>query len=155
MNDGCPVNSQALLFHLPIELVQEVATYLDTADLRSPALVDRDCRQLAWARLFTSIRLDYSDEKWTLLHKLSHHEARSRRGSDGVAESPSIGACIRRVTVVTRPIETSCSHRMLSAISSSISKEKRAGAMLYATIAEHSSWASRKPCVFPCRTWTS
>ena len=77
VNDGRPVTSQTLLFRLPIELVQEVVAYLGTADLQALALVDKDCRQLAWSRLFTNAALNYSDEKWTLLEKLSHQEVRS------------------------------------------------------------------------------
>ena len=125
VNDGRPVTSQTLLFRLPIELVEEVVTYLDTADLRSLALVDRDCRQLARARLFTSVTLEYSDEKWTLLDELSHHEARSRRDNDGVTEGPSIGACIRRVTVAKQSRGIGNRHRILSPTNDSISKEEK------------------------------
>ena len=105
VNDGRPVTSQTMLFRLPIELVHEVITYLDTTDLRSLALADRDCRQLARSRLFASVVLDYSDAKRALLDMLSLHEARSRRDNGGVTENPSIGACIRRVTVVKQSTE--------------------------------------------------
>ena len=111
---GRPVTSQTLLFRLPIELVEEVAACLNTADLRSLALVDRDCRQLARARLFTSVTLEYSDEKWTLLDQLSHHETPSHRDNGGATESPSIGACIRRVRVVPLPPGESSIHNRLS-----------------------------------------
>ena len=124
VGDGRPVTSQTLLFRLPIELVQEVVAYLNTSDLRSLALVDRDCRQLAQSRLFTSILLDYSDKKRALLDKLSHHEAQSRRDNGGVTESPSIGPCIRRVTVTPRPWKPISHHWVQSPADGSIGKEK-------------------------------
>ena len=103
VNDGRPVTSQMMLFRLPIELVQEVVAYLNTSDFRSLALVDRDCRQLARSRLFTSVVLDYSIEKRALLDKLSRHEVQSRQDNGGITENPSIGACIRSVTVAAQP----------------------------------------------------
>ena len=126
VNDGRPIASQALLFRLPIELVQEVVAYLDTADLRSLALVDRDCRQLARSRLFTGVVLDYTDGKWALLDKLSHHEARSRRDSGGATEGHSIGACIRRVTVAAQSIRVRDRYKALSSTDENTSKEESA-----------------------------
>ena len=108
VNDGRPITSKTLLFRLPIELVHEVVAYLDTADLQSLALVDRDCRQLARSRLFTSVVVGYIGGPRALLDNLSHHGAQSRRENGGVTEGPSIGACIRRVTVAKCPRESSC-----------------------------------------------
>ena len=102
VNGGRSVTSQTLLFRLPIELVQEVVAYLDIVDLKSLALVDRDCRQLARSRLFASVVLDYSSERWQLLNELLR-EVRVRQDNDGVSESPSIGVCIRHLTVRTNP----------------------------------------------------
>ena len=124
VNDDRPVTSQTLLFRLPIELVHEVTAYLNNADLRSLALVDRDCRQLARSRLFTSVVLDSSDKKRALLDKLSRLEAWSRRDNDGVTESPSIGACIRRLTVARHTWEPSGRNRKWPPADDSIGKEK-------------------------------
>ena len=112
VNGGRPITSQTLLFRLPMELTQEVVTYLDTADLKSLALVDRDCRLLARSRLLASVVLDYSCEKWQLLDELSR-EARVRQSSSGANESPSIGACIRHLTVQTDPHMMECRHEIL------------------------------------------
>ena len=123
VNGDRPVTSQTLLFRLPVELVQEVVACLDTTDLKSLALVDRDCRQLARSCLFASVVLDYSSEKWQLLNELSC-EARARQSNGGVSKSPSIGVCIRRLTVQTNPGAMASRHEIGQFSSRSLTSEK-------------------------------
>jgi len=54
VNEGFPITSATPFFQLPIELLNDITTYLGAEDLKSLALVDRDCRQLARYHLLVS-----------------------------------------------------------------------------------------------------
>ncbi|KAF2266122.1 hypothetical protein CC78DRAFT_615428 [Lojkania enalia] len=102
INEGQPFSSSFLLSRLPIELVWHIIKLVPQEDLGNLALVNRDCRQLARSRQFASIKLDYSDSAIGILGVLvKEHEERSE--SYGKTKLPSIGACIRKITVATNP----------------------------------------------------
>jgi hypothetical protein len=102
INEGQPFTSNFLLSRLPIELVWYIIRLVPQGDLSSLALVNRDCRQLARSRQFASVKLDYSDAAIGILDVLvKEHNERSK--NSGKTELPSIGACIRNITVATNP----------------------------------------------------
>lgn len=79
-------------------ILQNIAS----SSLASFAYVNSDCRQLARSRQFASIHLQYSLSNHDLLLKLvEERRQRQNKRSDGF--SPSLGACIRRITVATHP----------------------------------------------------
>jgi hypothetical protein len=102
INEGQPFTSNFLLSRLPIELVWYIIRLVPQGDLSSLALVNRDCRQLARSRQFACVKLDYSDAAIGILDVLvKEHNERSK--NSGKTELPSIGACIRYITVATNP----------------------------------------------------
>ena len=102
INEGRPFSSDFLLSRLPIELVWHIIQLVPQEDLRNLALVNRDCRQLARSRQFANVRFDYSDSAIGILGVLlKEHEERSE--NHGKTRLPSIGACIRKITVATNP----------------------------------------------------
>ncbi|PUU77719.1 hypothetical protein B9Z19DRAFT_1085626 [Tuber borchii] len=102
VNEGFPITSTAPFFQLPIELLNDITTYLGTEDLKSLALVDRNCRQLARSVQFCTVTLDYSVQKHSLVAALDE-EAQGRSVNNGWLPQPSIGACVRRLIVATEP----------------------------------------------------
>ena len=125
VNEGFPITSTTPFFQLPIELLNDITTYLGTEDLKSLALVDRNCRQLARYHFlvshplncinipvvvltndrsvqFCTVTLDYSVQKHSLIAALDE-EARERSVNNGCLPQPSIGACVRRLIVATEP----------------------------------------------------
>jgi hypothetical protein len=100
VNEGRPPSSNALLFKLPMELLANILQYIPREDLASLAFVNRYCRQLARSRQFFSICLDYSDTSFQLLAHLGKESA-DRLANHGHTSLPSLGACIRRLTVAT------------------------------------------------------
>lgn len=102
INEGQPFSSDFLLSRFPIELVWHVIKLVPRGDLGNLALVNRDCRQLARSCQFATFKLDYSDSTIGILGVLiKEHEERSE--NCGKTTFPSIGACIRKITVATNP----------------------------------------------------
>jgi hypothetical protein len=99
--EGRALKSRASLLRLPVELIGEVLKHVPLQSLSAFALVNSDCRQLARSRQFLEIRFDYSDKSLHLLRILLC-EAIERRQNKRT-NSPSLGACIRRVVVATNP----------------------------------------------------
>ncbi|KAG0128071.1 hypothetical protein HOY82DRAFT_671748 [Tuber indicum] len=112
VNEGFSITSTTPLFQLPIELLNDITTYLGADDLKSLALVDRDCRQLARSVQFSTVTLDYSFPKHTLIAAL-HKEAQERSVNNGCLPQPSIGACVRRLIVATEPRHLSEAHNVV------------------------------------------
>ena len=102
INEGQPFSTNFILSRLPLELVWHVVKLVDDEDLGRLALVNHDCRQLARSRQFATIRLDYSDRSIGLLGVLVT-ECKQRSENHGKTRTPSIGACIREITVVADP----------------------------------------------------
>ncbi|KAL2010954.1 hypothetical protein VTN00DRAFT_3672 [Thermoascus crustaceus] len=102
VNEGRPPSSNALLFKLPVEILANILLHIPQDSLASLAFVNRDCRQLARSRQFSSIRLDYSDTGLQLIVHLMQESA-DRLSNHGHTSLPSLGACIRRLTVATSP----------------------------------------------------
>ncbi|KAG0632801.1 hypothetical protein HOY80DRAFT_897528 [Tuber brumale] len=111
VNEGFPITSTTPLFQLPIELLNDITTYLRAEDIKSLALVDRDCRQLARSVQFCTVTLDYSFQKRSLIAAL-HEEAQERSVNNGCLPQPSIGACVRRLIVATEPGNLSEAHNV-------------------------------------------
>lgn len=98
VNDNRAPTSLFPLFQLPIELYNGVAPYLDPADLKAAALVDRDCRQWARSIQFSDVRIDSSTAATELLLHLQE-EGRQRIASK--PSGPRIGSCVRRLVIAT------------------------------------------------------
>lgn len=102
VNGGRPPQCTARLFQLPLEILGIILEHVASDSLAALALVNHDCLQLARSRQFVSIKLDYSDASLAILDKLLA-EMTERLGNPGDKSSPSLGACIRRITVATHP----------------------------------------------------
>ena len=102
VSEGKEPVSGSKLFRLPLELLALVVQNVPEASLASLALVNTDCRQLARARQFRSLRLDYSDSTLAIIQKLQE-EAAERSNHLGLTRKPALGPCIRRLTVATHP----------------------------------------------------
>jgi hypothetical protein len=100
--EGRPPKSKALFFRFPYEILSIILGHIDDSSLASLALVDRDCQQLARSCQFSSVVLDYSDNAFQLLNTLTIETIQRSKNQDMTAQ-PSIGACIRRITVKTHP----------------------------------------------------
>lgn len=109
--EGRSPHSTAPLLNLPFEILGVILHHVETASLASLALVSRDCRQLARSRQFASIQLDYSDSSFALITALAA-ERNERSENKGFTVSPSLGACIRRITVATHPGWVSHRHKI-------------------------------------------
>jgi hypothetical protein len=99
MENRAPV-SESALFKLPVEILGHILGFVDPSSLSSLALVNRDCRQLARSRQFAAVHLDYSPSSVALIHFLVS-ETNERMVNSGATSLPSLGACIRRMTVAT------------------------------------------------------
>ncbi|MCJ1251963.1 hypothetical protein MMC30_009201 [Trapelia coarctata] len=111
VNEGRPPVSTAPLFKLPVEILNLVNLHVPASSLASFALVNSDCRQLARSRQFASVKFDYSDVSYFLLHLLTT-EVKERVLSKGATRKPSLGVCIRRITVATDPQWVSHRHQI-------------------------------------------
>jgi hypothetical protein len=92
-----PKSTSAFL-RVPIEILGLILGYADSPSLAALALVNSDCRQLARSRQFADVCLDYSESSEALV-RLLVSEAGERRMNNGSTSLPSLGACIRRLTV--------------------------------------------------------
>lgn len=111
VNEGRSSPSNNLLFKLPLEILGEILQNVDSASLADLALVNRDCRQWARSRQFASIKWDYGKETFEMLSLLVA-ETFERKANQGATLSPSLGACIRRITVAARPEEVTNCHKV-------------------------------------------
>ena len=100
--EGRSPQSAAPLLKLPFEILGAILQHVEPASLASLALASRDCRQLARSRQFASVQLDYSDSGQALIVALKE-EGLVRANNKGSTLLPSLGACIRRITVATHP----------------------------------------------------
>ncbi|GAD96123.1 hypothetical protein PVAR5_4772 [Paecilomyces variotii No. 5] len=118
VNEGRPPKSKATLFKVPVEVLASILLYIPQESLASFALVNSDCRQLARSRQFSNVCFDYSDPCLQLGLHLDD-ELRERQSNNGSSVRPSLGACIRHVTVETLPsyIESRHSIRTREAMS--------------------------------------
>ena len=90
--------SASALFNLPVEILGLILEFVESSSLATLALVNSDCRQLARSRQFVDVRLDYSHASEALVRMLLS-ETNERRMNNGSTLLPSLGACIRRLTV--------------------------------------------------------
>ncbi|OQD75219.1 hypothetical protein PENDEC_c008G06079 [Penicillium decumbens] len=94
---GKPCVSGSRLLNIPAEILANIVDFIadDQPTLAALALVNSDCRQLARSCQFVDICFDYSPRAFDLLLAL----LRETVPSVSTASQPTIGACIRRVTV--------------------------------------------------------
>jgi hypothetical protein len=102
VNEGRFPSSDAAIFRLPVELLSKIILCVPQESLASLALVNKDCCQWARSRLFSSVCLDYNARSWSLIARL-YAEAQERLYNQGRTILPSLGACIRHLTVATNP----------------------------------------------------
>ncbi|KAH8586611.1 hypothetical protein B0O99DRAFT_643995 [Bisporella sp. PMI_857] len=93
-----PPTSTSALFNLPVEILGVVLEFVESSSLATLALVNSDCRQLARSRQFADVCLGYSKSSEALLCLLAS-ETSERRLNNGSTYMPSLGACIRRLSV--------------------------------------------------------
>ena len=98
VREGHQLTSNARLTRLPPELLTQILLYIPRRCLASLALVNQDCRQLARSRQFSEIVFDYTNTSIEILYLLNR-EHRERLERSGSTKSPSLGACIRRITI--------------------------------------------------------
>ena len=103
VNEGRAPKSNAPLFKLPLEVLGTISNYVPREASAAFAFVNRDCRQLARSRQFTSILLDFSDASAGMVKKLLQEGIERRDNSNKLTLNPSLGACIRRITIATNP----------------------------------------------------
>lgn len=101
VNDGGRPYPNTAFFRLPSELLDHVTGFLGKSDLGALALVNSYCRQLARARQFASVHLDYNSDASQGLWGLLSSEVADRLANGGHTSQPSLGVCIRRLTVAT------------------------------------------------------
>ena len=92
--------SDSALFKLPVEILGLILGFVEPSSLATLALVNRECRQLARSRQFAGVHLDYSHSSEALVHFLVS-ETEERMANNGSTSLPSLGVCIRRMTVAT------------------------------------------------------
>jgi hypothetical protein len=101
LNAGITSKSQAWLFQLPFDILDEIFNYIPLRSLSSFALASRDCCRLARGRQFTNVTLDYSPNSWALSHRLLSEADLGRGGVTQRARLPSIGPAVRQVSICT------------------------------------------------------
>ena len=98
---GQPRASSSKLLQMPAEILADIVDFLadDKHALSSLALVNSDCRQLARSSQFSDVIFDYSFRSSQMAIGIFKEAIHSK---DLTFEStPSIGICIRRVTVAS------------------------------------------------------
>lgn len=111
--EGRPASTSAPLFRLPDEILSIIVQHMDRESLKSLALVNSDCRQMARSVQFNNIRLDYSHQSWSLLFLLQNEAIeRFSDAENGRTLRPAMGACIRRITVATNPEYLALYHKV-------------------------------------------
>lgn len=100
--DLAPSSRTSRLLNLPVEILTKVIgnfdAITDKESLACLALVNRDCRQLARSCQFRSVELDFSSRSTSLVGVL-FREGVERSRHQGRTRLPSLGACVRHVTV--------------------------------------------------------
>ena len=96
--ENLPLTSNSALLNLPIELLGMVLDFMESTSLKKLALVNRACRQLARSRQFAEVHLDATLSSEALVRVLAS-ETEERMKNNGSTSVPSLGACIRRMTV--------------------------------------------------------
>ena len=102
VNEGRAPTCSMLLFRMPLEIIGLILGYIPLETLSALALVNRDCRQLARSRQFASVQLDYSDNIFGLIDILLQEGLQRLRNQERTSQ-PSLGTCIRRITMATDP----------------------------------------------------
>lgn len=109
--EGLPrASTTSRLLALPAELLADIADLLDKPGLASLALVNSDCRQLARSVQFANLVFDYGPKSTLLAFHLGRESQKLAHDSRG---PPSIGACVRSVTVASKPGSVAAMHPAL------------------------------------------
>ncbi|KAJ5176517.1 uncharacterized protein N7482_002394 [Penicillium canariense] len=109
--EGQPRISGSRLLTIPAEILANIVDFIadDQPTLAALALVNSDCRQVARSCQFVDICFDYSPQSFGLLRALLE-EAATRVSA---VSQPTIGACIRRITVKSHRHWVASVHREL------------------------------------------
>ena len=103
VNEGRPPKQSVSRFwQLPYEILANIVEFLDSKALASLALVSSDCRQLARSKQFASVCFDFSPSSFDFMKALLY-EAKVRVENHSHTTKPSIGPCLRRLTVAIDP----------------------------------------------------
>ncbi|KAF2962925.1 hypothetical protein GQX73_g10650 [Xylaria multiplex] len=91
----------SILFTIPREILHLIIGHVasDKSHLASLALVNSTCRQLARSCQFSNLHLDYGSAAVQVLAMLQKEAVQKYRSSDRMTVSPSLGACVRQLTV--------------------------------------------------------
>lgn len=103
--EGRPIVAQdSPLLRLPVMILSDIIKYIETdmETLKSLALVNSDCRQLAQSCQFAIVNLDYSIRSYRLFGALIREATERSITKDSVTRQPSIGACIRYLTASSK-----------------------------------------------------
>ena len=105
---GKPRVSGSRLLRIPAEVLAHIVEFIadDKPTLAALALVNSDCRQLARSCQFVDICFDYSPQAFDLLRALRQEAAKRSRP----VSRPTIGACIRKITVKSDPHHVASVH---------------------------------------------
>ncbi|KAF2426285.1 hypothetical protein EJ08DRAFT_638100 [Tothia fuscella] len=101
LTEGRPVRSNAPIFGLPVELINEILKHVPDRSLSHFALVSWTCCQLARSRQFVSVKFDFSNRTLAIASKLARESL--ERKNTGKTKQPALGTCIRRISVATNP----------------------------------------------------
>ena len=104
VNEGRPPNSNSFLFQLPFEVLGVITRYLSESSLASLSLVSKDCCQLARSCWFGRVQFNFGIPQIWMIEKLLE-EAEERETNNGYTISPSIGACIRQLRIVSYQLD--------------------------------------------------
>ncbi|KAL9068589.1 MAG: hypothetical protein Q9157_006462 [Trypethelium eluteriae] len=99
VNDNRRSGSSCRLLQLPVELLGTIAAHIPWSTLFDFALTCRDNCALARSRLFAEVKLDYSPRSEQVLGAIGAEI--TERKYRGFTILPSIGACVRSLTVAT------------------------------------------------------
>lgn len=150
VNEGRAPVSLAPLFQLPVEILNLILQHVEHASLASLAHVSRDCRQLARSRQFASIQLDYSESSFDLVVKLMR-ESEERLVNGRYTRYPSLGACIRRITVATDPGWVTWRHGVSLGGLKDLEEDERNDCLTKADRCFFESYLASIQLVFSCR----
>ncbi|KAI0014234.1 hypothetical protein F4779DRAFT_628 [Xylariaceae sp. FL0662B] len=94
-------SASSILFTLPSEILQLIIGHVasNKSHLASLALVNSTCRQLARSYQFNSVVLDYGSTATKVLAMLQKEAVQRYQSSDRVTVSPSLGVCVRQLTI--------------------------------------------------------
>ncbi|KAI9704491.1 MAG: hypothetical protein M1820_005565 [Bogoriella megaspora] len=115
-------SSGCRLLQLPVELLGLLVTHIPRSSLCPFSITCRDACALARSRLFAEIKLDYSLQSEQFLDAICAETTERKR--HGYTKLPSIGTCVRKLTVETNPLNVYERHQIHLSIAGTLGYEK-------------------------------